>query len=313
MGAITVLRKLFTALTFGCFLATCHGTGKAQVPLPISYPYSPYSGAYAGAVEFTPQIFHDPGDWTLHFLPKGFLYSTYWASAAEPRLSVQVISERKGLGPLVDSAIGGRVGFVRFGPRERLEGLQLDLIAGVHLRQDPDEGLDMTGTDYRFDIPLTYRWGPHGVKFGYYHVSSHVGDQFLLKNPGFDRQNFLRDTIVLGYSYHVIPELRLYTEAGWAFNSDVSRPWEFQFGLDYGPARPTGIWGGPFVALNGHLRQELDFGGNFALQAGWAWRGAGISAGVLRTGLYYYDGGSPQFSFYSEHEQQIGWGLWYDF
>lgn len=276
------------------------------------FPY-PYAGPHAGCVDFNPELFHDTSDWTPHFLPKGFLYSTYWASAAEPRLAVQVVSERTGLGPLVDSAIGGRVGFLRFGPRDRLEGWQLDLLAGVKLRQDPEEGLDMTGTDYRFDIPLTYRRGPHGVKFGYYHVSSHVGDQFLLKNPGFDRQNFLRDALVLGYSYNVIPELRLYAETGWAFNSDVSEPWEFQFGLDYGPARPTGIWGGPFVALNGHLRQELDFGGNFALQAGWAWRGQGISAGLLRTGLYYYDGGSPQFSFYSEHEQQIGWGLWYDF
>jgi hypothetical protein len=263
-------------------------------------------------IEITPELFYGPADWTLHFLPRGFLYSTYWASSAEPSLGVRVIHERN-LGTLVDSSIGGRVGFLRFGPRDRLEGWQLDLVAGVNLRQSAREGLDLQAADFRFDIPLTYRLGPHGWKFGYYHVSSHVGDQFLLKNPGFERVNFIRDAFVLGYSYYVIPEMRLYAETGWGFNTDVSRPWEFQFGLDYGPVRPTGIHGSPFIALNGHLRQELSFGGNFALQAGWAWRGRGLNAGTLRTGLFYYDGGSPQFSFFANHERQIGWGLWYDF
>ena len=77
-------------------------------------------------------------DWVWTFLPKGFLYTTYWAGAAEPRLGVQVLHEKDD-GAYVDSWIGGRVGFVRFGSRESLEGWQLDLLAGVRLRQDPDE------------------------------------------------------------------------------------------------------------------------------------------------------------------------------
>lgn len=252
----------------------------------------------------------EPWRWT--FLPKGFLYHTYWASEAEPRLATQLFHERDH-DELLDSTIGGRIGFVRFGARDALEGWQLDLLAGAKLRQDPNEGMDMQSTDFRYDIPLTYRNGAHGVKFGYYHISSHAGDEFLLKNPGFDRLNFLRDVVYLGYSYNVIPELRLYSEAGWAFNYDVSEPWEFQFGFDYGPAGPTYIQGAPFLAMNVHLREELNFGGNFAMQAGWAWRGEGLASGTLRTGLYYYNGGSPQFSFYAENEQSVGWGLWYDF
>lgn len=252
----------------------------------------------------------EPWQWT--FLPRGFLYSTYWASEAEPRLATQLFHEN-GHDELLDSTIGGRIGFVRFGGRNSLEGWQLDLLAGAKLRQDPNEGMDMQSTDFRYDIPLTWRQGQHALKFGYYHISSHAGDEFLLKNPGFTRLNFLRDVFYLGYSYNPIPELRLYSEAGWAFNCDVSEPWEFQFGFDYGPAGPTYIRGAPFIAMNVHLREELDFGGNFAMQAGWAWRGEGLAAGILRTGLYYYNGGSPQFSFYANSEQSIGWGLWYDF
>jgi len=257
-------------------------------------------------------LFATENDWQWTFLPKGVLYSTYWASAVEPRLSVATISESDH-GALIDSSIGGRFPIVRFGSRSRLEGWQLDLIGGVRLRQDPNFELDMQANDFRYDLPLTYRKGQHAFKFGFYHVSSHTGDEFLVRNGSLTRKNFLRDTLTMGYSYFPIEELRLYSEAGWAFSSDVSEPWEFQFGFDYGPRTGTQIYGAPFIAANGHLREELDFGGNFNLQLGWAWRGEAVNAGTLRTGLHYYNGGSSQFSFFNIHEEQIGWGLWYDF
>ncbi|WP_146511679.1 DUF1207 domain-containing protein [Thalassoglobus neptunius] len=262
---------------------------------------------------FSPFLTHcDQSDWCWTFLPQGFLYTTYWASSAEPRLSVKVIEEET-LGSLLDSSIAGRVGFVRFGSRNRLEGWQFDLLAGVNLRQDPESHLDMQATDYRYDLPLTYRNGPHAFKLGFYHVSSHRGDEYLVTNQTLERYNFLRDVFNFGYSYYPIPELRLYGEIGYGFNVDVSEPLEFQFGFDYGPAQATRIYGAPFAALNVHLREELNYGGNVAMQLGWAWRGFSKASGILRSGLYYYDGGSSQFSFYDQHESQIGWGLWYDF
>lgn len=246
-----------------------------------------------------------------HVRPHGFVYHTYWASAAEPRLATHLVEERDGL--FQDSHIGGRVGLLRFGPKDRPEGFQIDVLAGAKLRQDWDDNLDVLATDYRFDVLGTYGLGGHRFKFGYYHVSSHTGDEFLLKNPGFERLNYSQDTLVAGYSFYPIPDVRLYAEVGWAFLCDISKPWEFQFGIDLGPRSSTGIHGAPFFAVNAHLREELNFGGNLAVQAGWAWRGEDVLDGLLRTGLYFYDGGSPQFSFFAQHEQQVGWGLWYDF
>jgi hypothetical protein len=250
--------------------------------------------------------------WQWHIRPRGFVYSTYWASPNEPRLATQLVNERD-QGGLLDSHIGGRVGLFRFGPRETPEGFQVDLLGGAKLRQDWDDGLDVLATDYRYDILGTYGSGPQRWNFGFYHVSAHTGDEFLVKNPTFERINFFRDALVLGYSYYPTPKLRLYAETSWAFQREISEPWEFQFGLDYGPSGPTGVRGEPFLAINGQLREEVDFGGNLAVQVGWAWRGEDIRDGILRTGVYFYDGKSPQFSFYNEHEQQIGWGLWYDF
>ncbi|WP_373653165.1 DUF1207 domain-containing protein [Schlesneria sp. DSM 10557] len=252
-------------------------------------------------------------EWSWKFLPQGFLYHTYWASTAEPRLSTRAVSDSGGHNSL-DSQIGGRFGIVRFGNPNADEGFQLDLLGGANLRQNTDtDDWDMTGTDYRYDIPLAYRRGRHAWKFGFYHVSSHMGDEFLKFHPSVSRIDYFRNSFYLGYSYYVVPEFRLYGEIDYAVRSDFAEPLHLQVGFDWGPVRPTGVQGAPFLAVNGHLREELDYSGNVSIQAGWAWKGEGRTAGTLRTGLHYYNGGSPQYSFYRENEQQIGCGLWYDF
>jgi hypothetical protein len=245
------------------------------------------------------------------FMPEGFIYPTYLGNPHEPRLGTQWVYEKDD-GWLWDSTLGGRLGLLRWGPADRLEGVQLDILAAAKLRMDPNEGQDVRSVDFRVDVPITWGAGPHRFKLGYSHISSHLGDEFLLKNMGFDRLNYFRDSVVLGYSYYPIPSVRLYGESAYAFWREVAGPWRFTMGLDYAPPIPTGSQGAPFFALNGDLREEVDFGGGVAAQAGWAWRSEHYP-GLLRTGLSYYNGKSPQFSFFNQHEEQIGWGLWYDF
>jgi hypothetical protein len=134
----------------------------------------------------------------------------------------------------------------------------------------------------------------------------------MLKHPTVERINFSRDCLVFGLAWRPQREWRFYGETAWAFMSDGgSEPWEFQLGVSYAPAEATGFRGAPFAAVNGHLRQEVDFGGNVTLQAGWAWRGA--AGQLVRVGLHYLNGTSDQFQFYRHFEQQLGAGFWYDF
>ena len=150
------------------------------------------------------------------------------------------------------------------------------------------------------------------AKFGYYHLSSHIGDEYLLKYPDFPRINYVRESLVSGLAVYLNPNLRLYSEAGYAFYIDGgAKPWEFQFGADFSPAEPTGLGGAPFFAINGHLRQENDFGGNMTVQTGWQWRGR--TGHLLRFGMQYFNGMSDQYQFYNRFEEQIGAGLWYDY
>lgn len=271
-------------------------------------------GAYAVAAipASEEQIIFTEEDWQFQPLPDGLIYRSYLAGTKEPRFSAHIINESRE-GWLWDATLGTRVGLLRYGTCDPIwpEGIQLDAEGAAEVRLDIPSDVDVVGVDFRAGLPLTYAVGPHRWKFGYYHLSSHVGDEFLLSHPNFPRLNFARDVLVLGYSHYATPWLRLYGEAGWAFYSDVADPWEFQFGVDVAAPQETGVHGAPFFAINGHLRQEVNYGGALTVQTGWSWRNG--HGRLLRVGLHYYNGESNQFSFYDEHEQQVGIGVWYDF
>lgn len=252
-------------------------------------------------------------DWTPQFLPSGLIYRSYLAGSKESRFAT-IFENQKHFGWIWDITLGGRVALFRFGTMDpvRPEGFEIDLEGSGQPRLNLNDSEDLIAADFRAGIPITYGIGRWQSKFAYYHLSSHLGDEYLLKNPGFRRVNYSRDAFVLGQSYYLTDDVRLYGEVGWAFYSDVSKPWEFQFGIDYSPLLPIEGGGAPYVALNGQLRQELNFSGNFVVQAGWQWRG-GSSGQLVRIGLEYYNGMSNQFQLYDVFENKLGFGIWYDF
>lgn len=250
--------------------------------------------------------------WRWQVAPGGLMYPSYLAGPKEPRLASQMF--HTGEGDFWDLALGGRAGVLRYGTPDALwpEGWQLDVEGAAFPRLTLDEDRDLVSADFRGGFPLTYRRGVWESKFGYYHLSSHLGDEFLLKHPEVTRINFSRDCLIFGLAWRPVRAWRFYGETAWAFYSDGgSDPWEIQFGLSYAPDAVTGLRGAPFAAVNGHLRQEVRFGGNLTVQAGWAWRGA--TGHLTRVGLHYLNGLSDQFQFFDRFEQQLGAGFWYDF
>lgn len=250
--------------------------------------------------------------WHWQVLPDGLLFKSYMAGGRESRFATRWIYVR-GEGWLWDSALGGRVGILRYGTDNPTwpEGWQIDVEGAAFPRLDPEFHRDLVSCDFRFGVPLTWRRGAWEWKFGYYHLSSHLGDEYMLVNTR-PRINYSRDCLVLGVGWHPWPDTRLYAEADYGFYLDGgAKPWHFQFGAEYSPIKYTGFRGAPFLAVAGHLREEDEFGGNFTAQAGWQWRGA--TGHVFRVGAHYLNGQSDEYQFHTEHEDQIGIGLWYDY
>lgn len=251
--------------------------------------------------------------WSWQVVPAGIIYKSYLAGGREPRLGSQWVYESK-LGWLWDSTLGGRIGLIRYGTTDAAwpEGWQLDFEGAAFPRLDVENDRDLVAVDFRFGAPLTFRKGPWEGKVGYYHICSHIGDEYLQTHLGATRLNYVRDAIVLGLAARPHPDLRIYAEAGYGVWTDGgAEPWEFQFGIDYSPAEPSGILGAPFLAVNGHLREEINYSGSFTAQAGVQWRGE--EGNLFRLGAHYFNGLSDQYQFLYTFEEQIGVGLWYDF
>ncbi|QDS94804.1 hypothetical protein FF011L_35860 [Roseimaritima multifibrata] len=245
-------------------------------------------------------------------LPAGTIYPLYLADVKASRMAGVWSGGDEGL---VDGTLGGRFGLLRHnqgGEGPYMRGMQIDTEGSANVRLIPGENMDVKSVDFRAGVPVSFGFGRLHTRFGYYHLSSHVGDEYLLKRPDFNRLNFSRDVLFIGAGYWLTPATRIYGEAGWAFYSDISKEWEFMFGIERAPRFATGMRGQPFYAIQGHLREELDFGGHFNSQIGWAWR-RNASSGLFRIGLQYFNGKSQQYSFYQQNEQQLGFGLWYDY
>lgn len=324
-------RQLFLVL----FVLAAHRSslGRAEDPAPAVrlapdreqqvsplYESSPLVALANGETRATPYLLDEfatdgmyGDEFGVHVLPQGLIYRSYLAGPKEPRMSAEILRVPSDSW-LWQATVGARVGLLRIGNGDsiRPRGFQIDAEGAGMVRLDLQEEVDVRSADFRGGVPLTWGNERRQWKLAYYHLSSHLGDEFLFKNDGFPVFAQARDVFVLGYSYYLTDALRLYGEAGWAFYCAASEPWEFQFGLDFAPRGPTGLHGAPFLAINGHLREELDFGGGLCVQLGWAWR-SDMTAHLLRMGLQYYNGASTQYAFLPFHEQQIGFGIWYDF
>jgi hypothetical protein len=269
--------------------------------------------------------------WTWQILPDGFIYHNYLA-ATQNRLG-GLLNYDPDIKWNADVTLGGRAPLLRYGNKSALfpEGWQLDLEGSAHLRLGLMEQMDMEANDFRAGLPLSYGTKIWQVRTGYYHISSHTGDERILRyrytgEPQFDprenrykdegphRLNYVREAWLLSYSYRPTPNTRLYAEVDYAFwKGERTKPWHFQFGAEYSPLYPArGGWGTPFAAINVRLMQEHDFDGNLTLQTGWQWRGSRNE--LFRIGFQYFTGASEQYTFlYHPREHKVGFGVWYDF
>ena len=256
-------------------------------------------------------------DW--YILPAGLLYRSYLAGPKESRIHWANLYDTESDRRIWETTLGGRAGLLRYGSGDSngAEGFQLDLEGAVFARVLPDEPSAMLeAADFRFGFLATWRIQRTSLKAGYYHISSHLGDEFLLANPLFDRINYVRDSLIFGAMYDLTNDVQIYGEVGNSLGTQGgAKPLELQFGTQYVPAAADfriRVGGAPFAAVNGHLRQDFDFGGSLNVVAGWSWEGE-ESRSRFRVGMQYYRGPSLQYSFFDRKENLIGGGLWFDF
>ena len=183
--------------------------------------------------------------WGFDFLPEGLIYRPYLAGPKESRTGIQF--SRWDQGWRFDSSIGGQWGLFRFGSSDRYfpKGWQLDCEASAQLRSRDFASQDLLTTDIRFGLPLSYSRNNHQTKFAIYFLRSNPSRRLLemIGDIG-DGEFFERKAFVLGHSIYLTDRIRVYGEAGYAFETQIADKWEFQFGAESRTGLPNRNPGG---------------------------------------------------------------------
>jgi len=221
----------------------------------------------------------------------------------------------------------GSVGFgENFGfytKRQGCNGWQVGLLAGVFSQFNLDApSSDLINADYIVGIPLSWRHGAWSTRVRLYHQSSHVGDEFLLENPGFNRVNLSFEEVeaIVSYEHRWI---RMYAGGGYLIHREPSQldRNRVQWGMELrGPAVDSPFLGHvmpglqltPVLGADFKTFEELRWIVNQNVTGGFEWSRPGAKR-RFRFLVNYYRGFYPYGQFFSEKVESVGFGFYLAF
>ncbi len=132
------------------------------------------------------------------FFPQDPIFCPLLADPKEPRtfLSYQrgefgTVADPSGKDTNIGSiGVGDTFGLVRWGGTRPGEGVQLDAFGSIFAQFDLGApSTDLINADYLVGFPLTIRRRGFSARIRVYHQSSHLGDEFLLRDQKIQREN----------------------------------------------------------------------------------------------------------------------------
>lgn len=101
--------------------------------------------------------------------------------------------------------------------------LQFDVEGCLWANFDPMTfSAPLIDADYYVGFPLTYAFGNWSFRLRGYHISTHIGDEFLLNHPEFDRKNPSAEYLDFFVSNSITEDIRLYGGIGYILDQDDS-------------------------------------------------------------------------------------------
>lgn len=169
----------------------------------------------------------------------------------------------------------------------------------------------LVNTDYFVGIPVDYASGKWAFRFRVYHISSHLGDEYLVDNPDVKRVNPSFEAFDVTTSCQITPGIRLYFGPGFVFHSDHSyyiNPLYVQYGAElrmFGHKNHYhGLFGTPFLAINFRNWQAVHWRLDGSGMIGYEWSKLQGIGRKMRLFLEYHNGYSEGQFF----KETTSWG-----
>lgn len=181
---------------------------------------------------------------------------------------------------------------------------------------------ELVNTDYLLGIPLCYAVDRWSFRLRLYHISSHLGDEFMCNRPEFldKRVNPSFEAIDFFTSYQFSRNLRGYFGPGVILHSDKSFPMKYLY-VDYGLEFRAfacrfdyhRLYGTPFIAIDVENWQVRNWDFDFTIKAGYEIsKLAGIGR-KMRFFASYHNGFSYEGQFFLERTQYGEFGFSWGF
>jgi len=139
-------------------------------------------------------------------------------------------------------------------------------VFNIRPHPNPDGGTELVNTDFYFGIPITYARGKWSFRLRGYHISSHLGDEYMVNHPHVKRVNPSVEAVDFFTSYQISQGIRLYVGPGCYVHSDPTYKWQPMY-VEYGTeVRFLGtkfhkqkMHGNLFIAMHWRNLQQLDW------------------------------------------------------
>jgi hypothetical protein len=254
-------------------------------------------------------------EYELGFLPGGNLFEPLIADPRWPRFSIGYRYFTDEARNVASATFGETIAVYRdHGPYDGL--WEVGFQAGVFSIFDLDsQSFDLVNSDFFAGLHATYRIGDLSTFFRVLHQSSHLGDEFLLRNR-IDRINLSFEGLDLKLSYGLFDWLRLYGGGAYLFHRDPSdlKPWSTQGGFEL--QTPWRFWGDStrFVtALDLQNREENKWSTEVSVRSGLQFERPQRFGRRISLLFEYYKGHSPNGQFFNRKVEYFGPGLHLDF
>jgi Protein of unknown function (DUF1207) len=193
---------------------------------------------------------------------------------------------------------------------------EVGIQAGVFALFDLDApSMDLINADYFAALVLGYRWERLSALGRIFHQSSHLGDEFLLRNRVQNRVNLSYEGFDLKLSFDLPWGFRIYGGGGYLFHRDPSdlKPGSVQWGAEFLSPWPEPQKGfRPIVAVDVQNREENDWHADISARAGLQFDGVLLTRN-LQILLEYFRGHSPNGQFFKEKVDYFGIGAHFHF
>lgn len=204
--------------------------------------------------------------------------------------------------------------------------LQIGIEAGVwsvfNFDPHPDiaDGTELVNTDFYGGIPITYARNKWSFRLRGFHISSHLGDEFLINHPGFHRVNPSNEVIDFFVSYQAKEAIRLYVGPAVIVHSDPTFRWKPLY-IEYGTeVRFLGtkfdkqrLYGTLYLTLHFRNMQELDWNFDGTYRGGYEFSKLQGIGRKFRFYIEYHHGYSYEGQFSKMRDHYMEYNISYGF